>query len=242
MRYSDLTLKKFIEKAASQQCPVKVHVSNQEQGGEEHWVMTGKLGMLMHWWPFSKRRTVVYEDGTKYNLSIEQIVKILASKPKLPTVLCGECGSAMVLRNSRHGKFYGCTTFPKCRGTHGCHPDGLPLGVPANQETKLARIAAHDVFDAFWKRKKMPRNHAYKWLAEQLRISTKECHIGRFTKEQCELVMKVCQDASLLPGTAEKSDNVAEIPVFQTKQFFRVIAVVLFVVLIASTLVILWKP
>ncbi|WP_019156961.1 restriction endonuclease [Robertmurraya massiliosenegalensis] len=29
--------------------------------------------------------------------------------------VCSECGSDMVLRNSKHGVFYGCVTFPKCK-------------------------------------------------------------------------------------------------------------------------------
>lgn len=33
------------------------------------------------------------------------------------STLCPRCGSAMVLRNGRRGQFYGCSTFPRCRGT-----------------------------------------------------------------------------------------------------------------------------
>ncbi len=41
------------------------------------------------------------------------------SKPKpIPTdILCEECGSPMVIREGRRGKFLGCTGYPKCRGT-----------------------------------------------------------------------------------------------------------------------------
>ena len=31
--------------------------------------------------------------------------------------LCPQCGSPMVLREGRYGKFYGCRKFPYCRGT-----------------------------------------------------------------------------------------------------------------------------
>ncbi|MBN1808877.1 MAG: type I DNA topoisomerase [Planctomycetes bacterium] len=34
-----------------------------------------------------------------------------------PGLLCPECGSPMVVRLSRRGKFLGCSTFPKCKGT-----------------------------------------------------------------------------------------------------------------------------
>lgn len=59
---------------------------------------------------------------------------------EISIVSCGECQAPMLLRESRFGKFYGCTRFPECRGTHGAHPDGRPLGVPANAETKEARV------------------------------------------------------------------------------------------------------
>ena len=30
---------------------------------------------------------------------------------------CPRCSSGMILRNGRRGKFYGCSRFPRCRGT-----------------------------------------------------------------------------------------------------------------------------
>ena len=56
---------------------------------------------------------------------------------------CPECSADMVLRNSRFGKFYGCSTFPLCKATHGAHPNGKPLGFPANKELKQLRMKAH---------------------------------------------------------------------------------------------------
>ena len=37
----------------------------------------------------------------------------------------------MVLRNSKYGLFYGCSTYPNCKASHGAHKDGKPLGTPA---------------------------------------------------------------------------------------------------------------
>lgn len=37
--------------------------------------------------------------------------------PTLSDVTCPRCNSRMILRNSRRGKFYGCSRFPYCRGT-----------------------------------------------------------------------------------------------------------------------------
>jgi ssDNA-binding Zn-finger/Zn-ribbon topoisomerase 1 len=105
---------------------------------------------------------------------------------------CAECGAPMTLRNSKYGKFFGCTNFPECRGTHGTYPDGRPLGNPADAETKHYRIAAHYVFDSLWKSKMVTRNRAYSWMQQVMTLSSEEAHIGNFTKEQCKrLIMLV---------------------------------------------------
>jgi hypothetical protein len=112
---------------------------------------------------------------------------------KLGTVLdhpCPECDGEMVLRNSRYGLFYGCTKFPNCRAAHGAHPDGRPLGVPADKETKQARIRAHDAFDTLWKSGLMKRGEAYRWMQDAMGMSEDEAHIGRFGSEQCELLIQ----------------------------------------------------
>lgn len=105
---------------------------------------------------------------------------------------CPECGEPMLLRNSKYGLFYGCSTFPQCKATHGAHKDGRPLGTPADKKTKQARIRAHDVFDELWKDKHMSRSEAYEWMQDAMGLSEDEAHIGKFTEEQCdELELKV---------------------------------------------------
>lgn len=112
---------------------------------------------------------------------------------------CPDCGASMELRISRHGKFYGCTRYPKCFATHGAHSDGRPLGRPASKETKQWRIKAHDAFDLLWKPNpvlswsgKMKRKEAYRWMRNVMNLPEPEAHIGMFTKEQCkQLIEKV---------------------------------------------------
>lgn len=101
---------------------------------------------------------------------------------------CPDCGGVMALRESRFGLFYGCENFPACRATHGAHPDGKPLGIPADRETKKARIAAHKAFDRMWRGPKSDcsRGEAYRRLQLLMNLSADEAHIGRFTKAQCE--------------------------------------------------------
>lgn len=92
----------------------------------------------------------------------------------------------MVLRAGKFGKFWGCTRFPDCKGTHGAHQaDGKPLGIPADHLTKQARISAHAAFDMLWKSKKMTRSEAYRWLQQAMNLPKDEVHIGRFTVDQC---------------------------------------------------------
>jgi len=103
------------------------------------------------------------------------------------TVLeCPECGAEMRLIDSRNGMFYSCVNFPDCKTTHGCHKDGSPLGIPGNKETRLARIEAHRWFDALWKTKKLTRGKSYRMLQDFMHMDRDACHIGRFTKVECE--------------------------------------------------------
>lgn len=50
-------------------------------------------------------KTKNIEKGEETALTIEE------------NILCPRCGSAMVLRSGKYGKFYGCSRFPYCRGT-----------------------------------------------------------------------------------------------------------------------------
>jgi ssDNA-binding Zn-finger/Zn-ribbon topoisomerase 1 len=134
----------------------------------------------------------------------------LADIYPLSTVLdCPECGGEMVLRESHkyNRPFYGCINFPSCRATHGAHPDGKPLGIPADAETKRWRIAAHNALDPLWGRdeenlhaqiRKRYRNAVYSWLGERLGIENikEHCHIGLFGIERCQQVIAVCQGAN----------------------------------------------
>lgn len=118
-------------------------------------------------------------------------------------VKCGECGAPMKLRESKKilnkegapRKFYGCSRFPACYGSHGAHPNGAPLGIPANSETKAARIAAHEVFDELWKSGRMKRKEAYQLLADTMGVE--EIHFATMTKEKCMEAIKVLEEEIL---------------------------------------------
>lgn len=113
---------------------------------------------------------------------------------------CPECGSPMALRSSRYGLFYGCTRYPKCKGTHGAHADGRPLGKPANQDTKKLRMAAHAKFDQLWKSGRMNRGQAYVWLRHAMSLPSEEAHIANFDKTQCETLIQMVDWELKVPG------------------------------------------
>ena len=63
-------------------------------------------------------------------------------------------------RNGQPRLAYGCSRFAECRSTHGAHPDGKPLGDPADSEAKIMRMAAHRTAEiAFGKRETKERLH-----------------------------------------------------------------------------------
>jgi ssDNA-binding Zn-finger/Zn-ribbon topoisomerase 1 len=119
-------------------------------------------------------------------------------------LLCGECAALMQLRESPKfpRPFYGCTRYPECKGTHGAHADGTPLGRPANKETKIARMRAHAIFDQIWKLKLVThRGAAYNWMRQVMQLSHTKAHIAMFDLAQCDdLIRLVYRDYPNLKG------------------------------------------
>lgn len=126
--------------------------------------------------------------------------------PASRVLACPECDAAMVLRKSWKypHPFYGCVRYPQCRATHGAHPDGAPMGIPANAETKQWRVQAHAAFDPLWGRndpdigdgeRKHRRYIAYRWLGMKLGIEDikRDCHIARFDIKRCQQVIAACE-------------------------------------------------
>lgn len=58
----------------------------------------------------------------------------------------------------------------------------------------VARGEAHAAFDPLWKSGAMSRSQAYKWLAMQMGLRPDDCHMEKFTVEQCRKVVEICRD------------------------------------------------
>lgn len=89
-----------------------------------------------------------------------------------------------------------------CYAWVGCHKGtDRPLGRLANAELREAKKMAHAAFDPLWKRRMeisgLSQGHArgkgYKWLAEQLGIEPKDCHIGMMDVATCVRVVDICR-------------------------------------------------
>ena len=118
---------------------------------------------------------------------------------------CSECGCKPVLTSGERiypnrpelfiKKFYLC----KCGAYVGCHNGTYnALGSPAGFELRKLRMDVHALFDPLWKRKmtfgftkKDARNRGYAWLAKEMDIELKKCHVSQFNLSQCRQALKI---------------------------------------------------
>jgi hypothetical protein len=96
-------------------------------------------------------------------------------------------------------RFWRCSCGAFC----GCHPNTTnPLGAPAGPQTRKARNLAHEAIDALWQRKMakegcarhVARSAAYAWLAAQLGIDVKDCHISYMGAAMAGRVVAICAE------------------------------------------------
>src|ERR1700684_383239 len=81
-------------------------------------------------------------------------------------------------------RFWACLP---CSAWVGCHPGTeKPLGRLANAQLRAAKMAAHGIFDPLWKGGPMRRREAYRWLAGELGMEPKRCHIGYMDLTECQ--------------------------------------------------------
>jgi len=81
-----------------------------EQCGKPMVIRRGRYGQFMACTGFPKCRNTRNLDGTSPD-------KEPTPPPQITDKKCPKCGAPMVIRSSARGKFYGCSKYPKCRGT-----------------------------------------------------------------------------------------------------------------------------
>jgi zinc-finger-containing domain len=106
---------------------------------------------------------------------------------------CPDCGAMMTLVPHDQKVIYRCVRYKTagCRGSHGAHPDGKPLGIPAPWPVREFRRRTHNVFDLLWRPPvgRLSRSAAYQWLQETMNMTPDQAHISRFDVAQCERVL-----------------------------------------------------
>lgn len=116
-------------------------------------------------------------------------------KTKMPTVVfCPEDGQPMYQKKGKYGPYLVCQNWPKCDVSHGLHPDGEPMGVPAGKKTREARVLAHEKFDRFWQNRLMTRREAYQWMQKAMALSKDDAHIASLSFNQCHALMAIIRD------------------------------------------------
>jgi len=117
-------------------------------------------------------------------------------------VFCSYCNSPAALKKGSeifttnpivaNYNYWVCSPCNARVGTHiGTE---IPLGNLGNVELRHWRKESHLAFDPIWKSKAMLRGDAYAWLAEQLSIPVDDCHIGKFSLDQCQETVKVSEE------------------------------------------------
>lgn len=140
------------------------------------------------------------------------------TKAPAPPPICPYCERPAILRDSEcvYNRSYGMIWIcVQCQAWVGVHKGTTkPLGRLANKELRDWKIKAHAVFDPLWEakykhrlaggasksgrpggahyKKAYARGSAYKWLAGEMGIDSKQCHIGMFDVEQCKQVVVIC--------------------------------------------------
>lgn len=151
-------------------------------------------------------------------------------KKKYKAVICPYCQTqaklvdSSIIYNKSYGWLYLCSNFPNCDAYVGCHQGTKkPLGTLANAELRQWRKNAHAAFDPLWKKKyeqlchqanaennrgkSYARKLAYQWLAKQLGIPFKQCHISWFDIKTCQKTVAICQPYNGIQGFKNTESN-----------------------------------
>lgn len=130
-------------------------------------------------------------------------------KKPAPQPICPYCDAPAILApdsdvyvKSYGGKVWRCIPCKAWVGTHKGSPVHMPLGRLANAELRALKIEVHAAFDPLWRAamehrqwsQSRARITAYVWLAAQMDLSMKKCHVGYFDEEQCRKAIQICRD------------------------------------------------
>jgi len=108
--------------------------------------------------------------------------------------------SAQVYGQS-YGLMYRCSNYPGCDAYVSCHQGtSTALGTPANRSLRVARKAAHRVFDRLWKTGGWRRSVAYARLREVLELPLERAHIAMLTEDECRALCRAVKRGDFKKG------------------------------------------
>ena len=123
---------------------------------------------------------------------------------KKHVVYCPYCGKETELVDSKEiygNRSYGWAYLCRdCWAYVGCHnKTKIPLGFPANEETRNWRMKAHAMFDPLWRldygnnimSKSDRRKLLYKKVSELMNLDPNLTHIAMFNVEQCQKLISL---------------------------------------------------
>jgi DNA topoisomerase I len=87
--------------------------------------------------PFQENLEKKYQEVSKKDITEEPTEK-----------KCPKCGSPLLIRLGRYGKFYACSAFPKCKHTESLEKNDLKINCPKCQKGKIVekRTKKHKIF------------------------------------------------------------------------------------------------
>lgn len=105
---------------------------------------------------------------------------------------CPECLNGKLRRqySQKLRRFFYKCNQDGCEGYIGAHPDGRPLGIPADKKIRKKRQEAHDTFDLLWQEGHVKRSTAYRIMAERMGIDG-ELHIANLGWQECERLIEL---------------------------------------------------
>ena len=122
------------------------------------------------------------------------------SEPRLlPPTKCDNCNSNRVgltsnsvIYGEEKGKWPYVYYCDDCTAVVACHPNTYdPMGYMAPSKIRRLRARLHKLLDPIWKLNYLNRSDAYDWLARQLSLADRTCHISQLTQLQLETAIEL---------------------------------------------------
>lgn len=137
----------------------------------------------------------VVENGTEDGLLLVAEEALAHGRPPIP---CPDCGGFMKLGPNRFGSLsFDCIKLG-CSGTHRATPDGRPMGIPGNKETRYARHLAYEALKVLWERGWVPskaRAYSLVWGRAGFSVSRAPfLNVASMNISQCESVIQAVDD------------------------------------------------